>query len=315
LSMDRQLWTANPHLVDAAVREGIVQIVLAPIRWEGGLIGVLLLATKDPDAVKTDESRFAHFEELGSYAGSLFGAQAIEYQNAEIKRAEIDAVIAEQRFFPVFQPLVNLTTGDVVGFESLTRFSDGVSPDHRFGDARAVGRASELESACARAALSAATDLPANAFVTVNFSPSCLLDGQAELAVRGSERPVVIEITEHARVVDYTELRTAIDRIEGVRLAVDDAGAGYTSLSHILELRPDFVKLDISLVRDIDTNPARQAMVAGICHFAIQSHTIIVAEGVESEAEAATLRDLGVTLGEGSMLGQGYFFGRPSPVH
>lgn len=85
-------------------------------------------------------------------------------------------------------------------------------------------------------------------------------------------------------------------------------------MNHILELRPDFVKLDISLVRDVDRNPARQAMVAGMCHFAAQSGTTLIAEGIETEAEAETLRHLGVPLGEGQMLAQGYLFGRPSSL-
>jgi EAL domain-containing protein (putative c-di-GMP-specific phosphodiesterase class I) len=106
----------------------------------------------------------------------------------------------------------------------------------------------------------------------------------------------------------------ALAEIGNCRLAVDDAGAGYTSLSHILELHPDFVKLDISLVRDIDTNPARQAMIAGMCHFAAQSGTTLIAEGIETESEAQMLRELGVPLGESGMLGQGYLFGRPRPL-
>ncbi len=125
------------------------------------------------------------------------------------------------------------------------------------------------------------------------------------------KRPLVIEVTEHAQVKNYAAIRRALKEIGTCRLAVDDAGAGYTSLSHILELQPDFVKLDISLVRDIDSNPARQAMIAGMCHFAAQSGTILIAEGIETDAEARMLRELGVPLGETGMLGQGYLFGKP----
>jgi EAL domain-containing protein (putative c-di-GMP-specific phosphodiesterase class I) len=103
-------------------------------------------------------------------------------------------------------------------------------------------------------------------------------------------------------------------QLDGCVLAVDDAGAGYTSLNHILELRPKYVKLDVTMVRDVDANPARQAMVAGMCHFALQSGTIIIAEGVESQGEADTLRQLGVGMAGGSLLGQGYHFGRPAPI-
>ena len=121
-------------------------------------------------------------------------------------------------------------------------------------------------------------------------------------------------MTEHAQIPSYPAVRRAIREIPGARLAVDDAGAGYTSLSHIIELDPEFVKLDISIVRDIDTNEARQAMAAGMCHFASHRGTTIIAEGVETAAEAETLRSLGVSLGEGGILGQGYHFGRPAPL-
>ena len=311
LSMDPAEWTQNPDLIAAATGEGIVEIVLAPIRFEGALIAVLAIGTRDPEAAKTSASRFAHFEELGSYAGSLFGAQAIEYRNAEVKRAEIDAIIAARAFHPVFQPFIDLTTGEVVGFEALTRFDDGAHPGQRFDEAVTVGRVVELEAACARAALSAADALPAGAFVTINFSAASILSGQAAAVVAPAGRPVVIEVTENTRIANYPELRAAVDRIPGVRLAVDDTGAGYAALSHIMELRPDFVKLDVSMIRDIDTNAVRQAMVAGMCHFAEQSGMVLIAEAVETEAEARELRALGVTLGEGAMLAQGYYFGRP----
>ncbi len=311
LNMDPAQWTYNPDLIATARREGIIELVLAPIRFEGALIAVLALGTRDPDAAKTAASRFAHFEELGSYAGSLFGSQAIEYRNAEFKRAELDAIIAASAFHPVFQPFIDLSSGEVVGFEALTRFDDGAHPGKRFDEAATVGRSAELEGACARAALAGADALPAGAFLTINFSAASILSGQAATVIAPAGRPIVIEVTENTRIANYPELRAAVDRIPGVRLAVDDTGAGYASLSHILELRPDFVKLDVSMIRDIDTNAVRQAMVAGMCHFAEQSGTVLIAEAVETEAEARELRALGVTLGEGAMLAQGFYFGRP----
>jgi len=97
-------------------------------------------------------------------------------------------------------------------------------------------------------------------------------------------------------------------RIGKARLAVDDAGAGYSGLRHILELRPQFVKLDLSLVRHVDTDPARQAMVAGMAHFARNSGCELIAEGIETEEELNELIRLGINLG------QGYLFGKPGPV-
>jgi len=142
----------------------------------------------------------------------------------------------------------------------------------------------------------------------VNFSPAALLDGTVAAVLAGSTRPVVVEITEHAVIDRYDDVRRAAAACDGALLSVDDAGAGFASLRHILELAPAFVKLDIGLVRDIDHDPARQALAAGLVHFATQTGITLIAEGIETDAEAQTLRVLGVRLG------QGYLLGRPAPL-
>jgi len=104
-------------------------------------------------------------------------------------------------------------------------------------------------------------------------------------------------------------LMAALDLLRGkAQLAVDDAGAGYAGLRHILELKPQFVKLDISLVRNVDADRARQAMVAGMAYFASHSNCELIAEGIETAEELTELIRLGVSLG------QGYLFGKPGPV-
>jgi PAS domain S-box-containing protein len=141
---------------------------------------------------------------------------------------------------------------------------------------------------------------------------AALLDDPARLAYllwKAGSRSIVLEITEHEAIDDYVSLRRRIDEIGiPLRLAVDDAGAGYASLRHILELRPDIVKLDRSLVVDIDGDPVRQGLVAGLRHFASIARARVVAEGIETQAEFAVLVDLGIELG------QGYLLGRPGPV-
>jgi EAL domain-containing protein (putative c-di-GMP-specific phosphodiesterase class I) len=119
---------------------------------------------------------------------------------------------------------------------------------------------------------------------------------------------VICEITEHVAIEDYPAIRSALERLAGIRVAVDDAGAGFASFRHILELRPSFVKLDRSLVAGIDGDPVRQALIAGMRHFALAAGCFLVAEGIETEAELATLRELEVPLG------QGYLLGRAEPV-
>jgi EAL domain-containing protein (putative c-di-GMP-specific phosphodiesterase class I) len=123
-----------------------------------------------------------------------------------------------------------------------------------------------------------------------------------------TDRRLIVELTEHVPIDDYAAPRKAIETLGKVELAVDDAGAGYASLRHILELRPTFAKLDVSLVRGIDVDELRQALVAGLVYFALRSDCHLIAEGVESEAEAEALRRLGIEFA------QGYLFGRPEPI-
>jgi EAL domain-containing protein (putative c-di-GMP-specific phosphodiesterase class I) len=118
----------------------------------------------------------------------------------------------------------------------------------------------------------------------------------------------VLEITEHVPIADYGALRDAITSLGGVESAVDDAGAGFASMRHMLELKPTFAKLDISLVRGINTDHLRQAMAAGLVYYAMRTGVRLIAEGVELDAEAQMLQVLGVELA------QGYLFGRAAPL-
>ncbi len=188
-------------------------------------------------------------------------------------------------------------------------WGDGVTPDVRFAAAAAVGLGPELELATLGAALEAAADLPAGLWLNINVSPAFALGGDTLRGLlRAEDRPIVCEVTEHEAIEDYDAFRSAVAGLEGVLMAVDDAGAGFSSFRHILELRPAFVKLDRSLVAGIDGDPVRQALIAGMCHFATSAGCRLVAEGIETEAEMAALIDLEVPLG------QGYLLGYPAPA-
>ncbi len=225
-------------------------------------------------------------------------------------RSRISEVLREAAFHPVFQPVVDLVTGERVGYEALTRFTDGTAPDITFADARSAGLEAELELATLGAAIEAARTLPRDAWLSLNVSPA-LLAGSRRLArsLGEADRPVVLEVTEHVAVEDYATLRAAVKRLRPpVRVAVDDAGSGVANFGHIVELRPAFVKLDIGLVRGIDADLTRQALIVGLLHFASESASQTIAEGVETEAELATLRRLGVPFA------QGYLLARPAPA-
>ena len=247
--------------------------------------------------------------DFAAVAGELVTPSLLE-AGAYDARARLSEVLRGQAFAPVFQPIVTLTDGAVMGFEALTRFVDGTEPQARFAEAAALDRGIDLEMATLSAALRAATGLPPGCWVSVNVSPALVLDGRAlSRLVEACPVQVVLEITEHDRVEDYDELSAALAELRPFsRLSVDDAGSGFASLRHVVILEPDFVKLDQSWVSGIDDDPARQALVAGLCHFASRTNSVLIAEGIETDPERGMLTELEVALG------QGYLFGRAVPV-
>ncbi len=298
----------SPGLTATMVDAGFTSAALAPVRWDGRMVAVLVVATRRSELGEWDSSRIEMLEELGSYAGTLFGVQIADHTEREQTREALHRIIEEGRYHPVFQPIVELRTGAVVGYEALTRFDDGRRPDLRFADAHAVGLGPRLELVTAFAAISAAESLPPGAALSINLSPTAILEGHLASLVSSTERTITIEITEHAEVENYPAVRRELSAIDGLRVSIDDAGAGFASLRHILELQPDVVKLDIGIVRGIDTDPARQALAAGLRHFSSLTGTALIAEGVETEAEAEALRRLDIEFA------QGYLFGRPEPL-
>lgn len=301
------LTDAGP-MVTTLVDEGFRSVGFGPVWWEGRMVAVLVAVSRSPEHPSWTEPRTAILEELSSFAGSVLGIQANRRGEWKRLRDDIQGIIDGSRFHPVFQPVVGLADGDIRGYEALTRFDYARRPDLVFQDAHSVGLGIELETVCALAAVRAAVDLPPGAWVGINLSPDAVVAGSLAEVVALADRPVVVEITEHVEVESYDAVRHAVARCPGVRLSVDDAGAGYASLRHILELQPDFVKLDIGLVRGIDGDPARQALAAGLRHYAEEAGNTLIAEGVENVREARTLQTLGIPLA------QGYLFGRPAPV-
>ena len=307
-----EAWVGHPlHPYDRLFRElGIVAAAHAPIRHRGELIGLLSVASAEADALEQLTATLPALLEFAAAAGGLLGPAIIDLTESGEVRVRIARIIGEAAFQPVFQPIVDIPSGVRVGYEALTRFSNGIRPDLVFADARAVGLEAELELAALAASIKAAAGLPTDAWLSLNVSPA-LVTGEARLArlLRAADRPLVLEVTEHVVVADYEALRAAIGRLRPeVRVAVDDAGAGIANFGHIVELRPAFVKLDIGLVRGIDSDLTRQALMVGLLHFARSSASQTIAEGVETKLELATLRALGVPLA------QGYLLGRPAPV-
>jgi len=307
-----EAWVRRPwHPYDRMYGElDVKAIAYAPVRYVGRVIGLLAISSAEASAVAELTETLSALFEFAGVAGALVGPAIADLTEVGLTRARIARIISDAAFRPVFQPIVDLATGAHVGYEALTRFSSGTRPDFVFADARAAGLEAELELATLAAAISAAGALPKGAWLSLNVSPG-LVTGGGRLAgvLRRAGRPIVLEVTEHVPVDDYATLRDAVGRLRPeVRVAVDDAGAGVANFSHIVELRPAFVKLDIGLVRGIDADLARRALMVGLLHFASESASQTIAEGVETADELATLRKLGVPLA------QGYLLGRPAPA-
>jgi EAL domain-containing protein (putative c-di-GMP-specific phosphodiesterase class I) len=231
--------------------------------------------------------------------------------------AQITTLLSRADLRIVFQPIISTETGRLVGAEALSRFESfnpadpPDPPDAVFAQAAAVGLGVELELLAVRVALLAAEALPKDLYVSVNVSPAAVLAPELTDALLASRVPlhrVVLEITEHVSVPDYNLLTTRIEQLRafGVRLAVDDAGAGFASFRHILRLAPEYIKLDRTLIENIADDPARRALAAAVVLFAFEMGSAVVAEGVETLAELRMTQTLGIDAV------QGYLLGRPT---
>ena len=307
-----EAWVHRPwHPYDRLFREmGVRANAYAPLHHGGTLVGLLVVSFAEADAISRLSEFLPALIEFATVAGALLGPDLVDLTETGRVRHQMVKTIGEGLFHPVFQPIVELQSREIVGYEALTRFDSGRRPDLCFGDAWAVNMGPALELATLEAAVAAAHLLPAGRWLSLNVSPRLLAHTERLKAVLWpSDRPIVLEITEHEIIEDYAAVQSAIrDLGHDVRLAVDDAGSGIANFGHIVELRPNLVKLDISLVRDVNTDLGRQALVVGMRHFAAEAGCRLLAEGVETEAEAGALTGLGVELG------QGYLFGHPGPV-
>ncbi|MGO4119923.1 EAL domain-containing protein [Arthrobacter sp. YAF16] len=212
-----------------------------------------------------------------------------------------------------YQPIVDTARGAVVGYEALARFPGYAekNPEVWFAAARQHGKAAELEAAALRTALKARAALPANCFLTLNVSPELLTTECIRSVWRdeGKLGGLIVELTEQTPIDSYVELEPDLNQLRaaGALIAVDDAGAGYAGLRHLLALRPALIKIDRDLIQDVDRDEAKRALIGMLGAFASQVDAWILAEGVERAEELEALVSLGVPLV------QGYYLARPAP--
>jgi EAL domain-containing protein (putative c-di-GMP-specific phosphodiesterase class I) len=303
---------ADPRTAGLAMTRqlGVGSYVGVPIELvDGQIFGTLccLSHLADPRLGPRDADSLAPMAQLLS--GLVLRAMT-DFERQQQLEARIKVALSGEGRATVFQTIVNLDTLEVVGLEALTRFRHGITTDW-FSEAAEVGLGVALELAAIGDAVRLLSQLPGDVYLSVNASPVTAGSPLLEQLLAGSDgQRVVVEITRDAPCQDYHVLNAALAKLrdQGIRIAVDDAGSDFAGLSQILELPPEFIKLDMATVRDIDSDPVKATLAESLMNFAQQLHATVVAVGVETESERKTLLGLGVHVG------QGYLFSRPGPI-
>lgn len=291
---------------------GVSAFVGAPLRLsDGRLYGAVCAFSSRPAPVDEHAAKF--LESFGQLISAQLEHIEGDWDDLRLQIERIDGVLQAGSVAMVFQPILDIRTRGLAGIEALARFpmEPQRPPNVWFDEAWTVGRGVDLELAAVAAALAQLKYLPPDTFLAVNVSPETISSPRMDVALVGlpSER-IILEFRERAPVSDHYALTQAVTRLRanGVRLAVDDAGAGFENLSNILELTPDIIKFDVALTRDVDTDPVRHSLASSLVDFAQQLDSVVVAEGIETEGELNTLREIGFGFG------QGYHLGRPGPL-
>jgi len=279
---------------------------------DGDVYGTLCCFSHEPDPTLGDRDlkmMQAFAEVLATRIWEVQNVEQAQTQRADQIRNAMTA--GAPRI--VYQPVYRLKTGEMAGVECLSRFDMEPfrRPDEWFNTAYDVGLGEELELRAIEKSLPALERFPANVFLGLNSSPGLVSSGDLMPLLKGVDLSrILLEITEHAIVADYESLTAALRplRDQGLRLAIDDVGAGYASMRHIVNLHPEMIKLDISLTRNIDTDHNRRSLAKALITFAKDIGSLISAEGVETAGELEMLRSLGVEKA------QGFYLGKPMPL-
>lgn len=237
-------------------------------------------------------------------------------ESEKIRRESVERIqlaLEEKKNNIHYQPIYDIQTNQVAGFESLSRFmiEPYRAPDIWFKEASEVGLGETLEIAAIVEAIKGLNEFNNDIYISINISPEYILNGAIHKVLNNTDtKRIVLEITEHDPVGDYAELREALKplRDRGVRIAIDDAGAGYSTFQHILELEADIIKLDISLTQNIHSQPRKYLLAKALCAFAKSIECTIIAEGIETDEELNSIRGLGIDKV------QGYLLSHPMPI-
>lgn len=279
-------------------------LAAAPVHLpDGTLFGALCLAHHHALPALTPATE-AFLAAMAEVIGAQLEEEETTRQDSKREREAVLALFDPGTMAIALQPIVDVATGLTRGVEALSRFATSPPrpPNLWYSAAARHDLGIELEAAAASRAIRFLPELPPDWYLAVNASPSVVACGALEdVLPEALVDRVVVEITEHAAVADYDHLNRRLQglRERGLRVAVDDAGAGFASLRHVVRLQPDIIKVDGSLIRGIDVEPLHHAMVESLAAFAHRSGATLVAESVETPAELAMLQDLGVPTAQG----------------
>lgn len=293
-------------LTESSDLERFVVLSLIRLLW----VPVAVLALRRWSTVRHQEGQHAGTEHAVEHQATWEAAAREREREAHAGRVR-QVLDAADSLVVHFQPIVSLSDGAVVELEALSRFrcEPSLAPDAWFRKAHALGMGIELELHAVEQALAALHSFPPMWSVALNLSATTLTDAAlADLLAPWPAERVSVELTEHEEVLDYDRLRECLQPLRdlGLRLGVDDAGAGFSSMRHILKLRPDFVKLDRSVTSGIHHDAGKQALATSLVSFAREIGAAVVAEGVEEKDEVVEMIRLGADFA------QGYYFDRPS---
>ena len=283
-----------------------------PLRLsDGTLYGTFCCLSHEPDADLCD--RDLRYMRL---LADLLVSDLDREHHRSATHALVTEVLNGGRLQIALQPVVNIADEHPVGYEALSRFPIELgTPDTLFPAAVEVGLSAELEQLAASRALALAPTLAADAFLSLNMSPTSIMawdyviDGFKKIAANR----LVIEITEHQAIDSYDDIKRSLDSLRGrgIRLAIDDVGAGYASLHHVLQLEPDLIKIDRRLVNGAADDRGQRSVIRGFVGLARAIGADVIGEGVERAADLEVLRELGVDAAQGYLLGRPVI--QPSP--
>mgnify|MGYP005993252901 CR=1 FL=1 len=308
-TLDEPLAAALPITHTAPIRS---HVSVPVYREDGSVYGMFCCLSPRPNDT-LNERDLSVMKTFSGLAQREIHSSLAKRGKREAVESSIDAIIEGNGLQIVLQPIFKVGSDTPCGFEALSRFkSDPYRPPNEwFDDARLVNRQIELEVAAIRKAVEILPSLPGHIYVAVNSSPATIASGAIwEVMQNTPVTRVVLEVTEHENAEGFDNFNAELKKISdlGIRIAIDDVGAGYSGLSHILRTLPQIIKLDMELVRNIDQDPARRSLTRALVHFKTGISCEIVAEGVETRDELECLVELGVDMV------QGYYLGKPSDI-